>query len=51
MTTPPTLARRFKLSSPMRWLLPVILLLLFLSILFWLPWQARQMEATSARSS
>src|SRR5450830_1263153 len=45
MPTPPTLARRFKLSSPMRWLLPVILLLLFLSILFWLPWQARQMES------
>jgi len=45
MTTPPTLARRLQLSSPMRWLVPVILLLLFLAVLFWLPWQARQMES------
>lgn len=28
-----------------RWLLPVLLVLLFLAILLWLPWQAREMEA------
>jgi two-component system sensor histidine kinase DctS len=28
-----------------RWLLPVLLLLLFLAILLWLPWQAQRMEA------
>lgn len=28
-----------------RWLLPVLLLLLFLSTLLWLPWQAQRMEA------
>jgi two-component system sensor histidine kinase DctS len=28
-----------------RWLLPVLLVLLFLAVLFWLPWQAREMEA------
>ena len=28
-----------------RWLVPVLLVLLFLAVLFWLPWQARQMEA------
>jgi two-component system sensor histidine kinase DctS len=27
-----------------RWLVPVLLVLLFLAVLFWLPWQARQME-------
>lgn len=29
-----------------RWLVPVLLVLLFLAVLIWLPWQARQMEAT-----
>ncbi|MBC7500452.1 MAG: PAS domain-containing sensor histidine kinase, partial [Herminiimonas sp.] len=29
-----------------RWILPVLLVLFFLSVLFWLPWQAQQMEAT-----
>lgn len=29
-----------------RWLLPILLLLLFLTILLWLPWQARKLEAT-----
>ncbi|MES3021008.1 MAG: ATP-binding protein [Pseudomonadota bacterium] len=29
----------------LRWLLPVLLVLLFLAVLLWLPWQARQMEA------
>ncbi|MDB5839175.1 MAG: sensor histidine kinase [Herminiimonas sp.] len=28
-----------------RWLLPVLLLLLFLSTMLWLPWQAQRMEA------
>jgi two-component system sensor histidine kinase DctS len=28
-----------------RWLLPIVLVLLFLSTLLWLPWQAQQMEA------
>ncbi|SHG38234.1 sensor histidine kinase [Massilia sp. CF038] len=28
-----------------RWLMPVMLIALFLAVLFWLPWQARQMEA------
>lgn len=32
-----------------RWLLPILLVLLFLSILVWLPWQARQMEANERR--
>jgi two-component system sensor histidine kinase DctS len=30
---------------PWRWLVPVLLVLLFLAVLFWLPWQARQMES------
>jgi two-component system sensor histidine kinase DctS len=30
----------------LHWLPPVLLLLLFLSTLLWLPWQAQQMEAT-----
>jgi two-component system sensor histidine kinase DctS len=33
-------------TSPVRWLLPVMLVLLFLAILIWLPWQARQMESS-----
>src|SRR5690349_16051170 len=28
-----------------RWLLPILLVLLFLSTLLWLPWQAQRMEA------
>ncbi|MET3132719.1 two-component system sensor histidine kinase DctS [Oxalobacteraceae bacterium GrIS 1.11] len=42
---PIALARRLHLSNSMRWLLPIVLVLLFLAILFWLPWQARQMES------
>jgi two-component system sensor histidine kinase DctS len=34
-----------QLGGPWRWLLPVLLVLLFLAVLFWLPWQARQMES------
>ena len=41
-----SLAHRAPLSSPWRWLLPLMLVLLFLATLFWLPWQARQMEST-----
>ena len=32
-------------SRPLRWLVPVLLVLLFLAVLIWLPWQARQMES------
>ncbi|WP_020655631.1 sensor histidine kinase [Massilia niastensis] len=32
-------------SRPWRWLVPVLLVLLFLAVLIWLPWQARQMES------
>lgn len=35
------LSRRHSLH----WLLPIVLVLLFLSILIWLPWQAKQMES------
>lgn len=31
--------------QPLQWFLPVLLVLLFASILLWLPWQAQQMEA------
>jgi len=40
-------------ASPQRtWrgLIPIFLLLLFLAILFWLPWQSRQMEANDRQS-
>jgi two-component system sensor histidine kinase DctS len=30
----------------LRWLVPMLLVLLFLAVLIWLPWQARQMEST-----
>ncbi|MFM9434890.1 two-component system, LuxR family, sensor histidine kinase DctS [Janthinobacterium sp. CG_23.3] len=45
MINPFPLARRAQLTGHLRWLLPVVLLLFFLAILFWLPWQARQMES------
>ncbi|MBJ7311338.1 ATP-binding protein [Rugamonas sp. CCM 8940] len=45
MTIAPPPPRRFQFSTPLRWLLPVFLLLFFLAILIWLPWQARQMES------
>ncbi|MDB5798522.1 MAG: sensor histidine kinase [Paucimonas sp.] len=32
-----------------RWLLPLLLLLLFLATMLWLPWQAQRMEATERR--
>jgi len=48
MTTPhsqPLAARRPSANSALRWLLPIVLVLFFLAILIWLPWQARQMES------
>lgn len=41
----PAPTRRPHSSTYLRWLLPVVLVLLFLAILIWLPWQARQMES------
>jgi len=41
---PPVRPRR--LGALWRWLLPLLLIGLFLAVLFWLPWQARQMETT-----
>src|SRR5690349_23873416 len=46
MNNPFSLRRRVNLARPWRWLVPVLLVLLFLAVLFWLPWQARQMEST-----
>ena len=48
MTNPhsqPLPARRPSANSALRWLLPIVLVLFFLAILIWLPWQARQMES------
>ncbi len=48
MTKPPTMpsaVRRPSSTSALRWLLPIVLVLFFLAILIWLPWQARQMES------
>jgi two-component system sensor histidine kinase DctS len=39
------MSKRILLPSSVRWLLPVVLVLLFLAIIFWLPWQARQLES------
>lgn len=44
------LRQKFRLAFPTRrqawrWLLPMLLVLLFLSTLLWLPWQAQRMEA------
>ena len=39
------LARPLRLGGLWRWLLPLLLVCLFLAVLFWLPWQARQMES------
>ncbi|MFS2137310.1 two-component system sensor histidine kinase NtrB [Duganella sp. Dugasp56] len=41
----PSAARRPSSSTALRWLLPIMLVLFFLAILIWLPWQARQMES------
>ncbi len=45
MKIPVSFARPIQLGGPWRWLLPVLLVLLFLAVLLWLPWQARQMES------
>ena len=45
MNTLSLLARRPQSSLLLRWLLPIVLVLFFLAILIWLPWQARQMES------
>ncbi|MDP3844256.1 MAG: PAS domain S-box protein [Oxalobacteraceae bacterium] len=37
---------RLQRKQAWRWLLPILLVLLFLSILIWLPWQVRQMEVS-----
>ncbi|MFB9287112.1 nitrogen regulation protein NR(II) [Pseudoduganella plicata] len=44
MTNSPSLAARLPFPHTVRWLMPVVLVLFFLAILIWLPWQARQME-------
>jgi two-component system sensor histidine kinase DctS len=41
----PAARRRLHSSTSLRWLLPIVLVLFFLAILIWLPWQARQMES------
>ncbi|MBC7453671.1 MAG: PAS domain S-box protein [Massilia sp.] len=38
-------AAHHHLGGPLRFLLPVVLVLLFLAVLLWLPWQAREMES------
>ena len=43
---PTIVSRRFTpLKGSFPWLLPIVLVLLFLAILIWLPWQAQRMEA------
>jgi two-component system sensor histidine kinase DctS len=41
---PPQVAESGR-AGPWRWLVPVLLVLLFLAVLIWLPWQAREMES------
>ena len=45
MTDPAPTPRARHLEGPWRWLLPLLLVSLFLAVLLWLPWQARQMES------
>lgn len=45
MKIPFTHAAPHHLGGPLRFLLPGFLLLLFLAVLLWLPWQAREMES------
>jgi two-component system sensor histidine kinase DctS len=44
MKTPFAHAAPHHLSGQLRFLMPVLLVLLFLAVLLWLPWQAREME-------
>jgi two-component system sensor histidine kinase DctS len=39
-----TFPKAVSLHGRWRWLVPVLLVLLFIAVLFWLPWQARQMK-------
>jgi two-component system sensor histidine kinase DctS len=45
MKNPFALPHASEPAGPWRWLFPVLLVLLFLAVLIWLPWQARQMES------
>jgi two-component system sensor histidine kinase DctS len=45
MKIPFTHAAPHHLGGPLRFLLPALLVLLFLAVLLWLPWQAREMES------
>ena len=45
MKSPVSHVRSIQLGGPWRWLLPLLLVLLFLAVLLWLPWQSRQMES------
>lgn len=38
------------LQRTWRWLIPIFLVLLFLAVLIWLPWQSRQMEANERQN-
>ncbi|MTW10392.1 PAS domain S-box protein [Pseudoduganella eburnea] len=40
-----SIAKHLPLPVSVRWLLPMVLVLFFLAILIWLPWQARQLES------
>ena len=42
---PPPIGSEDGRAGPWRWLVPVLLVLLFLAVLIWLPWQAREMES------
>lgn len=45
MKIPFTHAAPHHLGGPLRFVLPAVLVLLFLAVLLWLPWQAREMES------
>ncbi len=40
-----SIAKHLPLPVSVRWLLPMVIVLFFLAILIWLPWQARQLES------
>lgn len=43
--TKPALTRKWR-HQKWRWMVPILLVLMFLTILIWLPWQARRLETT-----
>jgi two-component system sensor histidine kinase DctS len=43
MPIKPLTMKKFRTSLP--WMLPIVLVLLFVAVLIWLPWQAQRMEA------